>query len=170
MFFRLTLVNEWNTSELDEYAKLVTRGAPDFIEIKGVTYCGESKASPLTIKHCPFHHEVRRYCKRLVEAIGGEYAGQYAIASEHAHSNCMLVARKDLFLKNGSWHTWIDFERFTKLYETFRRDGTPFGSEDYLMETPEWAQYNPEAADGGFDPNETRVKGKGGKLTAEAGC
>jgi hypothetical protein len=28
------------------------------IEIKGVTYCGESKASPLTIKHCPFHHEV----------------------------------------------------------------------------------------------------------------
>lgn len=38
---------------------MVTRGQPDLIEIKGVTYCGESKASPLTIKHCPFHHEVR---------------------------------------------------------------------------------------------------------------
>lgn len=57
--FRLTLVNGWNDSELGAYAELVKRGQPDLIEVKGVTYCGESKASPLTIKQCPFHHEVR---------------------------------------------------------------------------------------------------------------
>ena len=56
--FRLTLVNGWNDSELDAYAELVRRGAPDLIEVKGVTYCGDSTASPLTIKHCPYHAEV----------------------------------------------------------------------------------------------------------------
>ena len=55
----MTLVNGWNTAQLDKYVELVRRGRPDFVEVKGVTYCGDSKASPLTIKHCPFHHEVR---------------------------------------------------------------------------------------------------------------
>ena len=57
--FRLTLVNEWNVSELGAYAELIARGQPDFVEVKGVTYCGESKASPLTIKNCPFHEQAR---------------------------------------------------------------------------------------------------------------
>jgi tRNA wybutosine-synthesizing protein 1 len=43
--FRLTLIKEWNVEELQNYAELVERGAPSFIEIKGVTYCGTSKAS-----------------------------------------------------------------------------------------------------------------------------
>ena len=33
----------FNVEELDNYAKLVTIGNPDFIELKGVTYCGTSK-------------------------------------------------------------------------------------------------------------------------------
>ncbi len=41
--FRLTLVKGWNTEEMDNYAKLVEIGKPDFIEVKGVTYCGTSK-------------------------------------------------------------------------------------------------------------------------------
>lgn len=43
--FRLTLIKGWNTEELLNYAELVERGKPSFIEIKGVTYCGTSKAS-----------------------------------------------------------------------------------------------------------------------------
>jgi len=46
--FRLTLIKEWNMTEINNYAKLVQRGQPEFIEIKGVTYCGASTASPLT--------------------------------------------------------------------------------------------------------------------------
>ena len=42
---------------MDAYAELIRRGMPDLIEVKGVTYCGESKASPLTIKNCPFHEQ-----------------------------------------------------------------------------------------------------------------
>ena len=41
--YRLTLVKGWNAEEMDNYAKLVAIGKPDFIEIKGVTYCGTSK-------------------------------------------------------------------------------------------------------------------------------
>jgi wyosine [tRNA(Phe)-imidazoG37] synthetase (radical SAM superfamily) len=43
--YRLTLVKGWNMSEAGGYADLVALGAPDFIEIKGVTYCGSSGAS-----------------------------------------------------------------------------------------------------------------------------
>jgi len=32
--YRLTLVKEWNTEELEAYASLVAKGNPDFIEIK----------------------------------------------------------------------------------------------------------------------------------------
>lgn len=38
--YRLTLVKGWNTAELEAYADLLELGQPDFIEIKGVTYCG----------------------------------------------------------------------------------------------------------------------------------
>ena len=83
----------------------------------------------------------------------------YEIASEHAHSNCVLIARTK-FKIDGKWHTWIDYARFTALYAK----GEPFGAEDYLAPAPEWAVYDPEATDGGFDPNETRVarRPKGG--------
>ena len=40
--FRLTLVKGWNMAEVQQYAALVDLGQPDFIEIKGVTYCGDS--------------------------------------------------------------------------------------------------------------------------------
>jgi tRNA wybutosine-synthesizing protein 1 len=36
----LTLVKGWNTEEVKAYAELLDLGQPDFIEIKGVTYCG----------------------------------------------------------------------------------------------------------------------------------
>ena len=63
--FKLTLVNGWNTEQLSKYVELVRRGQPDFIEVKGVTYCGDSKASPLTIKHRrPYHANLRAYCAK----------------------------------------------------------------------------------------------------------
>lgn len=45
--FRLTLVSGYNMDNYDEYAELVARGEPCFVEIKGATYCGTSKSNPL---------------------------------------------------------------------------------------------------------------------------
>jgi len=162
--FRLTLVNGWNTEQLEQYVKLVGRGRPDFVEVKGVTYCGDSKASPLTIKHCPFHHEVRAYCRAMAAQLGGEYE----LASEHAHSNIVLLAHVD-FKREGRWHTWIDYERFTELYHRYVSEGSPFSSRDYCMPTPPWAVWDENAVDGGFDPGETRFVRKGGETAVTRG-
>ena len=161
--FRLTLVNGWNTQQLGKYVELIRRANPDFVEVKGVTYCGDSKASPLTIKHCPYHAEVRAYCKAMVDELGA--GSGYALASEHAHSNIVLIAR-DAFKLNGAWHTWIDYDKFAALATA----GEPFGALDYCAPTPQWAVYDEQAADGGFDPGETRFARKNGQMRVTNGC
>ena len=87
--FRMTLVKQLNMDEVLEcvylisilmrchelscsgclngccrYVTLVNRGTPDFIEIKGVTFCGGSR-SELSMSNVPWHEEVRgRLCVR----------------------------------------------------------------------------------------------------------
>ena len=56
---------------------------------QGVTYCGESKASTLTMENVPWHREVVSFVQKLVDRLP-----DYDIASEHEHSNCVLVAHK----------------------------------------------------------------------------
>ena len=44
--------------QLEDYARLVSIGEPDFIEVKAVTYCGKSDGSTLTMANVPGHAEV----------------------------------------------------------------------------------------------------------------
>jgi len=148
--FRLTLVKDHNMQEIANYVELIRRGRPSFIEVKGVTYCGYSGASNLTMANVPYHKEVIEFCKKLVEVIGGGYE----IAAEHAHSCSILIASTD-FKINGEWYTHIDYKKFFELLET----GKPFNSLDYVAKTPEWAIFG--APEAGFDPNETRFYRKG---------
>ncbi|NXE15663.1 TYW1 synthase, partial [Lophotis ruficrista] len=87
--YRLTLVKAWNVDELKAYADLIALGKPDFIEVKGVTYCGESSASNLTMANVPWHEEVVHFVQELAGLIP-----DYEIACEHEHSNCLLIAHK----------------------------------------------------------------------------
>ncbi|XP_033747588.1 S-adenosyl-L-methionine-dependent tRNA 4-demethylwyosine synthase TYW1-like [Pecten maximus] len=152
--YRLTLVKAWNTEEIENYAKLVNKGKPDFIEVKGVTYCGESKASTLTMENVPWHEEVIRFVKIL-----GEELEEYEIASEHEHSNCLLMAHKKFKVK-GEWWTWIDYEKFHKLVQAFKSSNgqETFSAEDYMAKTPAWAVFGAKGQ--GFDPTETRFHRK----------
>lgn len=149
--YRLTLVKAWNTDELDNYAQLVYRGKPDFIEVKGVTYCGESKASNLTMKNVPWHTEVVNFVQELLNRLDGDYE----IASEHEHSNCVLVANTK-FLVDGKWWTWIDYPKFHSLIKLYQEsDGKEkFSATDYMAPTPAWAVFGAEER--GFDPKEVR--------------
>ena len=178
--FRLTLVKSMNMTAVAEYAALIRRGAPDLIEIKGVTFCGNGKRNPLTMvrafcrivvvvvslfvlavsfadatarqANVPWHVEVAQWAQELCAAIGTFDNGiSYGLACEHEHSCCMLLvscgqrlivcaneltcvmclcartqARKDRFLRDGVWHTWIDFDRFLVL----AKSGEPFTSAD----------------------------------------
>ncbi|ODQ68487.1 hypothetical protein NADFUDRAFT_39863 [Nadsonia fulvescens var. elongata DSM 6958] len=150
--FRLTLVKDFNTEEIEDYADLVEKGIPCLIEVKGVTYCGTSKGNPLTMKNVPFYEEVKTFVERLNEALNKRGLA-YGIAAEHAHSCCILLAQ-DRFKIDGVWNTHIDYAKFFELLES----GKEFGPIDYVAPTPEWAVYGAEA--GGFNPEDTRFRRK----------
>lgn len=146
--YRLTLVKGWNTEEIDAYYSLFDVGNPDFIEIKGVTYCGSSATSKLTMENVPWHADVKSFSEALAE----KSKGVYEVACEHVHSCCVLLAKVDKFKINGQWFTWIDYEKFHDLVAA----GRPFDSKDYMAPTPSWAAYGAE--EGGFDPKQIRFK------------
>ncbi|CAG7681726.1 unnamed protein product [Allacma fusca] len=152
--YRLTLVKSWNMDELENYAKLVDLGNPDFIEIKGVTYCGTSKANKLTMENVPWHEDVVHFSQQLCNMLKN-----YELACEHEHSNCILLANTR-FKVDGEWHTWIDYAKFHTLVQKFYETGdeSSFTASDYMVKTPNWAVYG--STERGFDPDETRWKRK----------
>ena len=163
--YRLTLVSGWNMEEVAAYAKLVDLGKPDFIEIKGVTYCGSSDASSLTMKNVPYHKDVCEFGEAIVNLRRDENGEEeYGLACEHAHSCCILLARTDRYKIDGEWYTWIDYDKFQNLVAS----GEKFSALDYIERTPSWATYGAEEA--GFDPDQTRhrkVRNHPGKLAPE---
>ncbi|NWS66939.1 TYW1 synthase, partial [Crotophaga sulcirostris] len=161
--YRLTLVKAWNVDELRAYADLITLGKPDFIEVKGVTYCGESSASNLTMANVPWHEEVVRFVQELADLIPN-----YEIACEHEHSNCLLIAHKK-FKINGEWCTWINYDRFQELVREHERSGgsKTFTAADYTARTPRWALFG--SRERGFDPLDVRYQRKN-KARDISGC
>lgn len=57
--------------EIRGYKELIELGSPDFIEIKGVTYCGSSGASDLTMKNVPYHKDVCEFGEELCRQTEG---------------------------------------------------------------------------------------------------
>lgn len=155
--FRMTLIKDYNLDDMDGYVDLIKRGDPGFVEVKGVTFCGGKKPQ-IGMKNVPWHEEVVSFCQILAEKLGDEYA----IACEHEHSCCVLLAKKDPFLIDGEWWTWINYERFHELVA----EGKPFSAIDYMAKTPTWALYQSETR--GFDPNETRLRAR--KPYVGGGC
>ncbi|GAB5366733.1 hypothetical protein AAMO2058_001168800 [Amorphochlora amoebiformis] len=161
--YRLTLVRDWNMQDVKAYVKLLVLGLPLLIEIKGVTFCGDSKASSLTIKNSPFHHEVCTFGQSICDeyaAMFPDAPNKYQLACEHEHSNCILLADTKLKV-DGKWQTWINYEKFHSLYQEWKETGKEFTAFDYMAATPSWAVYG--AAEQGFDPKEERVRKKGKK-------
>lgn len=150
--YRLTLVKEWNVEEMEGYRNLVAIGNPDFIEVKGVTFCGVSKKgqSNLTMQNVPWHQEVLHFTEKLADMLPG-----YEIASEHEHSNCVLIANTK-FKEGKSWNTWIDYDKYHDLLSRYELSGgkETFTSTDYMAPLPDWATFG--SNERGFDPEEKR--------------
>ena len=72
------------------------------------------------MENVPWHDEVLHFVRELNSRLSG---GAYDIASEHEHSNCVLIAHKK-FLVSGQWHTWIDYSKFQQLVQEQEEDGT----------------------------------------------
>ncbi|GAV05671.1 hypothetical protein RvY_15766 [Ramazzottius varieornatus] len=154
--YRLTLVKMFNVTEIEAYANLVSLGKPDFIEIKGVTYCGDAVGG-LTMENVPWHEEVVSFVSQMANLLP-----DYELASEHEHSNCILLANKR-FKVDGEWWTWIDYPKFQELVRQYELSGgeKTFTSADYMAKTPHWAVYG--CKERGFDPQEVRFHRKNKK-------
>jgi len=61
---RLTLVKGLNMSNLDEYAKLIKKSKPDFVECKAYMHVGSSR-SRLKEENMPLHKDILEFSKKL---------------------------------------------------------------------------------------------------------
>uniref|UniRef100_A0A8U7NS73 tRNA 4-demethylwyosine synthase (AdoMet-dependent) n=1 Tax=Corvus moneduloides TaxID=1196302 RepID=A0A8U7NS73_CORMO len=130
---------------------------------KGVTYCGESSASSLTMANVPWHGEVVSFVQELARLLP-----DYGIACEHEHSNCVLMAHSK-FQVDGEWRTWIDYGRFQELVREHEQSGgsRTFSAAEYTARTPPWALFG--AREQGFDPLDVRFQRKN-KARDISGC
>ena len=127
---RLTMIKGVNMSLLDKYAELISRGNPDFIEVKAYMFVGPSMQR-LSKENMPLHEEVVVFSKELER-----YLSDHEIGSEHIPSRAVMFAKKK-YKVDGVWKTWIDFPKFHQLYEQFLKDGKEFTSDDYMQRTPQ---------------------------------
>lgn len=107
-----------------------------------------------THPHAKNHTQVRKFAAAIAERTNG----RYGTACEHVHSCCTLLARTDVYLRDGKWQTWINYPRFHALLKRYHATGgeEKFSSADYMAETPAWAVWGAE--EGGFDPIEVRFR------------
>ena len=182
--YRLTLIKgekgNMGPNAVREYASLIARGAPELIEVKGVTWSGVSDGGGLTMASVPWHSEVRDFCVALQQELerrrtlsgGGDETlpnstappPAYGLAGEHAHSCCVLMAQfKYYHGEEGGWHTHIDYPKFQELVAKWYAGGADFGSEDFCAPTPAWAVWG--APEAGFSPAEERGR-RGGRALA----
>lgn len=170
---RLTVVKGWNSDEIGGYARLIALGHCSLVEVKGVTFCGKSDASNLNMSNTPWHHEVVKFTRILLEELnairaegGDDPLPEYDLACEHKHSCSVLLARVDQFTvpnpedpSKRKWRTWIDYDKFNELARKHAADPTfKYGVGDYIADTPAWAVFGSDEE--GFDPTDNRHRKK----------
>ncbi len=123
---RMTLIKGLNMGDPEDYAKMIMKGDPDFIEIKAYMHVGASQQR-LKRDNMPHHEDVIAFTKELITHLP-----DYSIVSDHVPSRVVMAA-KNKFKIRGKWHTWIDFNKFHKL----ALSGKGFTTDDYLLPTPQ---------------------------------
>jgi tRNA wybutosine-synthesizing protein 1 len=85
---RMTLVKGHNMEPVDEYAKLVERASPTYIEAKAYMHVGFSNLR-LGFESMPSHKEIYDFAERLAEKTG------YRIIDEAVESRVVLLSSRD---------------------------------------------------------------------------
>jgi len=84
---RITLVKGLNLKDSENYAKLILKAEPDFIEPKSYMWMGESQKR-LTKQSMPLMDDIKKFSKQLAEHTG------YKIKDEDEASRVVLLAEK----------------------------------------------------------------------------
>ncbi|KAL8427788.1 hypothetical protein ACSSS7_007523 [Eimeria intestinalis] len=172
------------TSTVEGYASLVLRGEPDLIEIKGMTFCGGLDKTSLSMENVPRHQQVLAFAEALCKALP---SGLYAVACEHEHSCCVLLAntkshrrllllvllllllglrpaaqsKRGLYQQQQQQHGTNSSSTSCVVSCLSQALGgsADFSGTDYSAATPPWAIVGSEQR--GFDPHQKRVLNKG---------
>ncbi len=123
---RLTIVKGVNDVEPENYADLIKKGDPDFLEVKGYMFVGASRQR-LNKENMPWHEEVVEFAKKIKG-----YLDDYEIVSEHIPSRVVFLAKKK-YKKEDGWYTWIDFPKWHELINSSKE----FSALDYCKKTPQ---------------------------------
>lgn len=83
---RLTMVKGWNMKNPRNYAKLIKKAQPDFIEVKAYEWVGESQKR-LPMKAMPFMDDVRKFAREIADEVG------YAYKDEFKPSGVVLLSK-----------------------------------------------------------------------------
>jgi tRNA wybutosine-synthesizing protein 1 len=92
---RTTLVKEHNISHIDEYAKLVEKANPTYIEAKAYMHIGFSSLR-LGFERMPLHAEVKDFALKLSAKTG------YKIIDEASESRVVLLSRLEKPIQVGN--------------------------------------------------------------------
>jgi tRNA wybutosine-synthesizing protein 1 len=91
---RHTLVDGWNLGWEKEYARLVEKADPMFIEPKGYVFVGYSRER-MHVQNMPSQEKVRNFSETLSEETG------YAILAEQPPSRVVLLGKDRSRMKIG---------------------------------------------------------------------
>ncbi|MFW5946317.1 MAG: 4-demethylwyosine synthase TYW1 [Candidatus Natronoplasma sp.] len=85
---RQTLVEGWNIGWESDYAALLKKADPDFIESKGYVFVGDSRRR-MSIDNMPSHQTIRGFAEKLSKLLDKE------ILQEKERSRVVLIGDKD---------------------------------------------------------------------------
>ncbi|NHJ12228.1 MAG: 4-demethylwyosine synthase TYW1 [Candidatus Thorarchaeota archaeon] len=83
---RLTMVAGENMHKPREYAELILKGIPDFVEVKGYMFLGSSRER-LESSNAPPHRDIRAFSEKLAALTG------YYLQDEQIESRVVLLSR-----------------------------------------------------------------------------
>lgn len=83
---RLTLVRGWNMTHVKEYARLIERASPDFVEAKAYMFVGGSRRR-LSIDNMPSFNEIQIFSEELSREMG------YKLKDKKEDSRVVLLAK-----------------------------------------------------------------------------
>jgi len=84
---RITLIKNMNMIEPENYAKLIEKADPNFVEVKAYMYVGYSQQR-LSIESMPRHPEIQEFSKQI-----SKHLPNYKIIDEKKESRVVLLGR-----------------------------------------------------------------------------
>lgn len=83
---RLTMVAGYNMQDPRGFSKMILKGEPDFVEVKGYMFLGSSRGR-LNKSNAPSHREIRAFSEKLAALTG------YYFKDEQVESRVVLLSR-----------------------------------------------------------------------------